>query len=53
MPKLYSNNEIQVPTSNFENLKPRAHVISTLLNYSKALKVNTLKNGKKVVLNLN
>jgi hypothetical protein len=53
MPKLYLNNETQVPTANFENLKPRPHVISALLNYSKSLKVNTLKNGKKVVLNLN
>jgi hypothetical protein len=53
MQKLYLNNQPQVSNSNFENLKPRLHVINNLLNYSKSLQVSTMKNGKKVALNLN
>jgi hypothetical protein len=54
MPKLYSKNETVVQnTISSENLKPRLHVINTLLNYSKSLQVNTMKNGRKVALNMN
>ena len=53
MQKLYSKNEILVQTAKPESLKPRQHVIDTLLNYSKALEVNTMKSGKKVALNMN
>jgi len=54
MPKLYLKNETLVQSSNSnENLKPRQHIIDTLLNYSKSLEINTMKNGKKVALILN
>jgi uncharacterized protein (DUF2344 family) len=53
MPKLYLKNEILVQTAKFESLKPRQHVINNLLNYSKALEVNTMKSGKKIALNMN
>jgi len=53
MQKLYLKNNSQVVTSNLENLKPRPHVITNLLNYSKSLQVSTMTNGKKVALNLN
>ncbi|MFN5832069.1 MAG: hypothetical protein ACK46R_15080 [Bacteroidota bacterium] len=53
MPKLYSKTENQVNVVSSEGLKPRAHIVSNLLNYSKSLQVETMTNGKKTVIHLN
>ncbi len=54
MQKLYSKHETQVQSTNVtENTKPRPHVITALLNYSKSLQVHEMKSGKKVATTLN
>jgi hypothetical protein len=54
MQKLYLKHETQVQSAiTAESTKPRQHVITALLNYSKSLQVHHMKSGKKVALNMN
>lgn len=53
MPKLYTKTENQVNAVAAQGIKPRAHIIANLLNYSKSLQVETLHNGKRTAIHLN